>query len=173
MTARSPARRPAWPSSVSGWNRTRPSGTRRSASPRTSPSTCPPMSGPACGTSASTCPASAGPSRRAGSPPRCCRCWAPHPPHPQHPDLLRQDDAPMTDYRYLTYETLDDGRIARILLNRPKTRNAQNRGLLVELNEAFLAAEADDEVRVVIFGGVGPLFSAGHDLGSAEHLREL
>ena len=33
---------------------------------------------------------------------------------------------------------LDDGRIARITLNRPKTRNAQNRGLLVELDDAFL-----------------------------------
>jgi enoyl-CoA hydratase len=79
----------------------------------------------------------------------------------------------MTDYEFITYETLDDGTIARIMLNRPKTRNAQNRGLLVELNEAFLAAEADDDVRVVIFGGVGPLFSAGHDLGSSQHLKEL
>jgi enoyl-CoA hydratase len=79
----------------------------------------------------------------------------------------------MTDYRFLTYETLDNGTIARIMLNRPKTRNAQNRGLLVELNEAFMAAEADDDVRVVIFGGVGPLFSAGHDLGSSDHMKEF
>jgi enoyl-CoA hydratase len=79
----------------------------------------------------------------------------------------------MTEYEYLTYESLDDGTIARIMLNRPETRNAQNRGLLVELSEAFLAAEADDEVRVVIFGGVGPLFSAGHDLGSSDHMREF
>ena len=52
------------------------------------------------------------------------------------------------------------------MLNRPDSRNAQNRGLLVELNEAFLQAEADDEVRVVILGGTGPMFSSGHDLGS-------
>jgi enoyl-CoA hydratase len=71
------------------------------------------------------------------------------------------------DYRFLTYEELDDGRIARIMLNRPEARNAQNRGLLVELNEAFLHAEADDKVRVVILGGHGPMFSSGHDLGSA------
>jgi enoyl-CoA hydratase len=70
------------------------------------------------------------------------------------------------DYAYITYETVDDGRIARILLNRPEARNAQNRGMLVELHEAFLRAEADDEVRVVILGGVGPMFTAGHDLGS-------
>ncbi|HUE59290.1 MAG TPA: enoyl-CoA hydratase [Acidimicrobiales bacterium] len=80
----------------------------------------------------------------------------------------------MTDsYRYITYETLDDGTIARILLNRPKTRNAQNRGLLVEVDEAFRAAEADDNVRVVILGGVGPLFSSGHDMGSSESRAEM
>ncbi len=72
-----------------------------------------------------------------------------------------------TEYRFVTYEVLDEGRIARIMLNRPDARNAQNRGLLVELNEAFLRAEADDEVRVVILGGLGPMFSSGHDLGSA------
>ena len=52
------------------------------------------------------------------------------------------------------------------MLNRPDARNAQNRGLLVELNDAFLQAEADDTVRVVILGGTGPMFSSGHDLGS-------
>ena len=71
------------------------------------------------------------------------------------------------DYRFVTYEVLDEGRIARIMLNRPDARNAQNRGLLVELNEAFLRAEADDQVRVVIPGGLGPVFSSGDDLGSA------
>ena len=62
----------------------------------------------------------------------------------------------MAEAQYTTYETLDDGRVARILLDRPDARNAQNRGMLVELHEAFLRAEADDEVRVVILGGVGP-----------------
>jgi enoyl-CoA hydratase len=70
------------------------------------------------------------------------------------------------EYRFITYETLDEGRIARIMLNRPDARNAQNRGMLVELDEAFLRAEADDEVRVVILGGMGKMFSAGHDMGS-------
>jgi len=79
----------------------------------------------------------------------------------------------MNDYRFVTYEALDDGAIVRIMLNRPTTRNAQNRGLLVELGDAFDKAQADDAVRVVILGGVGPLFSSGHDLGSAEHLAEL
>jgi enoyl-CoA hydratase len=78
----------------------------------------------------------------------------------------------VTEYQYITTERLDDGRIARILLNRPERRNAQNRGLLVELGDALLAAEADDAVRVVILGGVGPVFSAGHDMGTPEALAE-
>jgi enoyl-CoA hydratase len=75
-------------------------------------------------------------------------------------------------YRYLGYETLDEGRIARITLDRPGSRNAQNRGLLVELDAAFERAESDDGVRVVILRGAGGSFSAGHDLGTAESVAE-
>jgi enoyl-CoA hydratase len=78
----------------------------------------------------------------------------------------------MADYKFVTYETLDSGKVARIMLNRPEARNAQNRGLLVDLNDAFLEAEADDEVRVVILGGVGPMFSSGHDMGSKVSMEE-
>ena len=52
-----------------------------------------------------------------------------------------------------------------------RTRNAQNRGLLVELDDAFLEAEADDNVRVVILGGNGPMFSSGHDIGARRSSR--
>lgn len=72
----------------------------------------------------------------------------------------------------VTYETLDDGRIARIWLNRPAAQTAQSRTLLVQLDEAFLRAEADDQVRVVILAARGRNFSAGHDLGSEEALLE-
>jgi enoyl-CoA hydratase len=78
----------------------------------------------------------------------------------------------MPEYQFVTYEEFDDGQIVRIMLNRPETRNAQSRGLLVDLNDAFLAAEADDKVRVVILGGMGPMFSAGHDLGSKQAMLE-
>ena len=78
----------------------------------------------------------------------------------------------MSEYKFVLYETLDEGRIARILLNRPEARNAQNRGMLVELNDAFMRAEADDEVRVVILGGAGKMFSSGHDMGSKVSLEE-
>jgi enoyl-CoA hydratase/carnithine racemase len=79
----------------------------------------------------------------------------------------------MPEYKYVLYETLDDGQIVRILLNRPEARNAQHRSMLVELNDAFLRAEADDEVRVVILGGVGPMFSSGHDMGSKTSVEEM
>jgi enoyl-CoA hydratase len=72
----------------------------------------------------------------------------------------------------VAYETLDDGRIARIWLNRPEAHNAQSRGLLVQLDEAFLRAEADDTVRVVILAARGKNFSAGHDLGSELAIAE-
>src|ERR1700677_3784034 len=63
----------------------------------------------------------------------------------------------------VAYETLDEGRIGRIWLNRPEAHNAQSRGLLVQLDEAFLRAEADDTVRVVILAARGKNFSACHD----------
>ena len=78
----------------------------------------------------------------------------------------------MSDYKYLQYETHDDGAIVRILLDRPDARNAQSRGLLVELDEAFLRAEADDACRVVILGGTGSIFSSGHDMGSKEAMQD-
>ncbi len=78
----------------------------------------------------------------------------------------------MTEYKFVTYESFDDGKIVRINLNRPESRNAQNRGMLVELDEAFAEAEADDQVRVVILGGAGPMFSSGHDMGSKVSMEE-
>ncbi len=83
---------------------------------------------------------------------------------------MTEQDAP--DYKYLEVESFDDGEIVRIMLDRPRQRNAQNRGLLVELNDAFMRAEADDTVRVVILGGNGSMFSSGHDLGSKDMLEE-
>ena len=80
--------------------------------------------------------------------------------------------AASANHEQVTYETLDDGRIARIWLNRPEAQNAQSRTLLVQLDEAFGRAEADDQVRVVILAARGKNFSAGHDLGSEAALAE-
>ena len=78
----------------------------------------------------------------------------------------------MPDFDYIGYEVIDGGRIAVITLDRPKQRNAQNRGMLVELGCAFELAEMDDEVRVVLLRAAGASFSAGHDLGSSDDVRE-
>lgn len=72
----------------------------------------------------------------------------------------------------VTYESLDEGRIARIWLNRPEVHNAQSRTLLIQLDEAFVRAEADDTVRVIILAARGKNFSAGHDMGSDESIVE-
>jgi enoyl-CoA hydratase len=77
------------------------------------------------------------------------------------------------DYKFLKWEAFDDGMIIRISLNRPDQRNAQNRGMLVELDDAFARAEADDTVRVVILAGEGPMFSSGHDIGSKQARAEF
>ena len=66
------------------------------------------------------------------------------------PDLTSVDPASGDAPQQVTYETLDEGTIARIWLNRPEAQNAQSRTLLVQLDEAFGRAEADDAVRVVI-----------------------
>ena len=79
----------------------------------------------------------------------------------------------MSDYQYLQYETLDDGAIARILLDRPDARNAQNRGLLVELDDAFGGPRPTTTCRVVILGGTGPdvLVGPRHGLAAATATR--
>ena len=55
-------------------------------------------------------------------------------------------------------------RIARIVMNRPEARNAQNLQMTYDLNAAFDSAVQDDAVKVIILAGSGPHFSAGHDL---------
>jgi enoyl-CoA hydratase len=86
---------------------------------------------------------------------------------------VHEESSAVSQWRFITYDELDDAAIVRVMLNRPERRNAQNRGLLVELDEAMTQAEQDDRVRVVILGGSGPAFSSGHDLGSPESVAEM
>ncbi len=67
----------------------------------------------------------------------------------------------------VTYEVLD-GNVARITMNRPEVRNAQNRRMTYELNTAFTTAAFDDDVKAIILAGAGPHFSSGHDLRDTE-----
>jgi enoyl-CoA hydratase len=61
----------------------------------------------------------------------------------------------------------DDGAIRRIVLNRPDARNAQNAALLRALLAACEDTARTPSVRVVVLSGLGPSFSAGHDLKEA------
>ena len=54
--------------------------------------------------------------------------------------------------------------IARVVLNRPERRNAQNPELLYALDDALAAAVRDRTVKVIVLTAVGPDFSAGHDV---------
>ena len=56
-------------------------------------------------------------------------------------------------------------RILTITLNRPDRLNAFNSTMLAELLQALDDADADDEVRAIVFTGAGRAYCAGADLG--------
>ena len=58
----------------------------------------------------------------------------------------------------------DEGGIAWLTLNRPAARNALALGLMEALVAELDVVEADPAVKVVVIGGAGPAFCAGHDL---------
>jgi enoyl-CoA hydratase len=55
-------------------------------------------------------------------------------------------------------------RIARITLNRPERLNAIDERMPGEIRRAVEAANADDEVHVIVLAGAGRAFCAGYDL---------
>ncbi len=69
----------------------------------------------------------------------------------------------MKEFETILYETPAQ-HVARIVLNRPETRNSQDTKLLYELNDAFNVAARDDNIKVIILAANGPHFSSGHDL---------
>lgn len=69
------------------------------------------------------------------------------------------------------YETRNDGTIALISMARERYRNPLSQQMMAELVQAFDRAEEDPEVRVIVLRGLGPTFSAGHDLGSPDALE--
>lgn len=69
----------------------------------------------------------------------------------------------MKEFQTILYENPAQ-HVARIVLNRPETRNSQDTRLLYELNDAFDLAAQDDTIKVIILAANGPHFSAGHDL---------
>ena len=75
---------------------------------------------------------------------------------------------PGWEHTELLYETVDDGQIAIITMNRPERMNSTNPAQGRRLSEAWTKFAADDRQRVAIITGVGDrAFSAGNDLKAA------
>lgn len=67
----------------------------------------------------------------------------------------------------MTYETLlweQDGPVLTLTLNRPDKLNAYTATMGLEIEDAFVRADEDDSVRVIIVTGAGRAFCAGMDL---------
>jgi enoyl-CoA hydratase/3-hydroxyacyl-CoA dehydrogenase len=57
------------------------------------------------------------------------------------------------------------GPIATISINRPEAMNALNEEVVRQLNEVFTEAEANQDVKTIVFTGKGKTFVAGADIG--------
>lgn len=65
-------------------------------------------------------------------------------------------------YSSILYET--EGRVARIVLNRPERLNAINHEMPRELQAAVDEANRDDRIHVIVLSGAGKGFCSGYDL---------
>jgi len=61
-------------------------------------------------------------------------------------------------------ETVREGAVATLTLNRPEARNALSLGLIEALDTELARLQDDHAVRVVVLAANGPAFCAGHDL---------
>lgn len=78
----------------------------------------------------------------------------------------------MSDEELVRYE-MPAPKVARLVLNRPRQRNAQNTALLYALNDAFDRAARDDAISVIILAAEGPHFSSGHDLREEDRMEAM
>ena len=85
---------------------------------------------------------------------------------------MSPDDAFVERPDTAVYETdepvqyrVEDG-VAILTLSRPQFNNVQNSQMTYALDAAFRRAVDDDSVKVIVLGGTGKHFSAGHDIGT-------
>jgi enoyl-CoA hydratase len=71
-------------------------------------------------------------------------------------------DASSPRFKHLLYEV--SNHVACIAINRPERHNTLSFDVISEIDHAMKAADADEQVHVIILTGVGKSFSAGHDL---------
>lgn len=69
----------------------------------------------------------------------------------------------MSNYEFIKVENKDNG-VSIITLNRPEKKNALNKKLIEELQDAFITFDRDDSRLVAVLTGAGNTFSAGADL---------
>ena len=81
----------------------------------------------------------------------------------------------MSEFQTIRYEVIEPGDegIARVTLNRPASRNAQNKRMTYEVNTAFDDAARRTDVKVIVLDADGPHFSSGHDLRDTESIQEF
>ena len=83
-----------------------------------------------------------------------------------HPAVETVEWARARDYEDILYDIaeFEEGRVARITINRPEVRNAFRPTTLFELSDAFNVARDDPEVGVIILTGAGTeAFCSGGD----------
>ncbi len=73
-------------------------------------------------------------------------------------------------YKRILYEKVEPY-IIKITMNRPEKRNALDALMLEEIQEAFIEADLDEDVRVIIWAGAGKDFTAGHDLSGTSTMN--
>lgn len=74
-------------------------------------------------------------------------------------------------YHLIEYKV--ENRVATITLNRPDEGNALNDVMIIELRDAFQAAQVSGEAKVIVLNGTGPAFCVGSDLAYLKKLQEL
>jgi len=68
----------------------------------------------------------------------------------------------MSEFQNIRVST--ESGVAQLVLHRPERINALNKAMLLEINAALDALEADAAVRVIVLSGAGRGFSSGFDL---------
>lgn len=78
-------------------------------------------------------------------------------------------------FQTIRYEVVDPGDegVAVITLDRPESRNAQDKQMTYELDEAFMDAARRTDVKVVVLQADGPHFCSGHDLRDTASMRDF
>jgi long-chain acyl-CoA synthetase len=66
--------------------------------------------------------------------------------------------------KYESIRVTRDGHVAQLELHRPDRLNALGKSMLLEINDAIDALEADPDVRAIVLCGAGRGFSSGFDL---------